>query len=84
MNPESLTIKCYYRTAGVRCEDGMLFHADNGEPATLEGTGVCCPACEGKGTLLTDKGRDLLQFLTKFARPVLHDIVEELFEERER
>ena len=61
----------------------MLYDA-NGNAVLIEGTGVYCPACEGKGTILTDRGRNLLEFLMKFARPMLRDIMEELFEEHER
>jgi len=61
----------------------MLFQTNN-EPVLLEGTGVYCPACEGRGAILTETGRDYLHFLEKFARPFLRDVMDELFEERER
>jgi len=80
---KALSGKCFYRENGVRCEGGMLFHTDN-EAVLLEGTGVYCPACEGKGEIPTREGRSLLAFLLKFARPILRDVVDELFEERER
>ena len=83
MSNEPLSVKCYYRDSAYRCVSGMLYDAD-GNAALVEGTGVYCPACEGKSVILTSKGRDLLQFLMKFARPMLRDIMEELFEERER
>jgi len=68
---------------GVQCGSGLLYHTDL-SPVLLEGTSVYCPACEGKGVILTERGRDLLAFLLNFARPTLRDIVEEVFEERER
>ena len=80
---EALTIKCYYRMDGVQCGSGLLYHSDL-SPVLLEGTSVYCPACEGKGVILTERGHDFLAFLLKFARPTLRDIVEEVFEERER
>ena len=80
---ESYTVKCYYRESGIQCDGGKLFHV-NGDPVLLEGTSVYCPACDGKGLCLTDTGRDFLKFLTKFARPFIRDVMDELFEEREQ
>jgi len=79
--------------AGVYCLNGFLhkFRRDDhgidtdgviSEPQMLEGVPLQCPACEGKGVLLTGRGRELLTFLDVFARPLLRDLVDELFEER--
>jgi hypothetical protein len=83
VNFYALTVKCYYREHGIQCISGKLYHADL-TPVLLEGTGVYCPACEGKGCILTDKGRDLLMFLQNFGRPVVSDVVEEILEKREK
>jgi hypothetical protein len=80
--PEPLATKCFYREKGVECESGFLFHSPSGEAVLLEGTGVYCPACDGKGMILTNKGRELLAFLEKFGRPFLRDIMDEISEER--
>jgi len=52
--------------------------------AQVGGMALQCPACEGKGMLLSDKGRELLVFLEVFARPMIRDLVDEAFEEREQ
>lgn len=78
---EPLMIKCLYRVNGIQCGSGMLYDS-NGQAILLEGTSVYCPACEGKGMLLTREGRDVLALLEKFGRSQLRDIVDELFEER--
>ncbi len=80
---ESFATKCFYRESGIHCESGMLYET-NGDAVLLEGTGVYCPACEGKGMIPTAKGRELLAFIAKFGRSNLRDIVDELFEEREQ
>jgi Tryptophan RNA-binding attenuator protein inhibitory protein len=81
---EPLMTKCFYREKGLVCGSGLLFNSVTLEPELLEGTSVYCPACEGRGVIPTNKGRELLAFLEKFGRPFLRDIVDELFEERER
>jgi hypothetical protein len=48
----------------------------------LDGIPLQCPACEGKGVLLTDKGREVLAFIETFGRPFLRDLIDEIFEER--
>lgn len=90
MSTETKTIStdlatiCRYRDRGVMCDDGNLYDSVTHEPMLLEGTGVYCPACEGKGMLITSKGRELLNFFERFARPQLRDILDQLLEERER
>ena len=80
---EPLATKCFYRDNGIHCESGLLYETVTGNAILLEGTSVYCPACEGKGMLLTNKGRELLAFLEMFGRPFLRDIVDEVFGERE-
>jgi hypothetical protein len=81
---EPLQIKCYFRDRGLQCGSGLLYNSVTGEAELLEGTSVYCPACEGKGYIMTKAGRDLLEFLQRFGRSQLRDIVDELFEEREQ
>lgn len=84
MTPEPLMTKCCYRERGIHCESGLLYETVSGNAVLLEGTSVYCPACEGKGMLISRSGRDLLAFLKKFGRSDLRDIVDEALEERER
>jgi hypothetical protein len=67
-------------------QPGMELDANGigAKAAQIDGERIQCPACEGKGMLLSDKGRELLVFLEVFARPFLRDLVDELFEEREQ
>jgi len=68
-------------------KDGVISMDTDGvisEPELLEGTPLQCPMCEGKGQLLTSRGRELLIFMDVFARPLLRDLVDELFEERKQ
>jgi hypothetical protein len=68
--------KCFYRENGVHCEGGLLVTTNvtaipsgiHQAAVLLEGTGVYCPACEGKGVIPTAKGRELLTFLAKFGK----------------
>lgn len=61
-----------------------LTDQDQYTAVTVEGEPVTCSACDGKGHILTMDGKQLLVFLETFARPFLRDLVDELFEERER
>ena len=95
---DALVARCCYRQAGVYCLDGFLHRyrriSDQGieidtdgvisEPELLEGAPLHCPMCEGKGQLLTSRGRELLIFMDVFARPFLRDLVDEVFEERKQ
>lgn len=80
---------CHFRADGVFCADGMLYYSipitnqDQYDRVTVEGEPVTCSACDGKGHILTPDGKQLLVFLETFARPLLRDLVDELFEERE-
>lgn len=74
---------CYFRADGVHCQDGFLQYT-NGSPVMVEGEPVSCPACEGKGVVLTDEGKDMMLFLETFARPYLREVVEEVLQEKKR
>jgi Tryptophan RNA-binding attenuator protein inhibitory protein len=63
---EPLMIKCLYRSDGVHCHRGHLYESVSGHPAGLEGFALDCPACGGRGLLLTSAGRELLRFLQAF------------------
>ena len=76
--------KCCYREMGLHCESGLLYETSTGNAVLLEGTSVYCPACNGKGMLITRPGKDLLEFLKKFGRSDLRDIVDEAIEDREQ
>jgi hypothetical protein len=65
-------------------ERDIIVHYDIMEAVTLEGMPLHCPKCEGKGMLLTNKGRELLAFLEVFGRPFLRDLVDEFHEERDQ
>lgn len=81
---EPLMTKCCYREGGIHCESGLLYETITGNAVLLEGTSVYCPACEGKGMLISRFGRDVLEFLKKFGRSDLRDIVDEAIEDREQ
>jgi hypothetical protein len=76
----TLMMKCLYRADGLVCGSGMLYNSVTLEPILLEGTSVYCPACEGRGMLITSEGRDVLALLEKFGRSQLRDIIEEILE----
>ena len=76
--------KCFYRESGIHCESGLLYNSVTEDALLLEGMSVHCPACEGRGVILTDKGREVIAFLQTAGRPFLRDLVDELFEEREQ
>ena len=76
----TLMMKCLYRADGLVCGSGMLYNSVTLEPILLEGTSVYCPACEGRGMLITSEGRDILALLEKFGRSQLRDIIEEILE----
>jgi hypothetical protein len=67
-----------------RADQGVDTDGVISEPELLEGSPLQCPMCEGKGQLLTSRGRETLVFIDVFARPLLRDLVDELFEERRR
>jgi hypothetical protein len=73
---------CLFRADGVFCRGGCLYYSAHEAPVMVEGEMVECPACEGRGRLLTGAGAELLEFLGTFGKPLLRGLVEELFEER--
>lgn len=88
---EPLVHKCHYHAAGAFCQNGFLYKYATpntegilAEAVRLEGMPLQCPTCEGKGMLLTDRGREMLAFMDVFARPFLRDLIDELFEERKQ
>ena len=72
--------KCLFRVNGIQCDSGMLYDSVTLKPILVEGTSVYCPACEGKGMLMTSEGRDIIALLQKFGRSQLRDIIEEILE----
>jgi len=94
----SLVVPChYYSRGGFHCFQGHLYkyvHPDHsmdfeGEKAGViaevvkeEGIPIQCPACEGKGVLLTRLGRETVQFLQTYAYPILRDMVQDIMEEK--
>jgi|SRR5271166_5701293 len=50
------------------------------EAVAIEGMPVMCPACEGKGRILTPEGREMLVFLQTFMRPSICEMIEEILE----
>jgi predicted methyltransferase len=94
-----LASRCHFRADDVLCADGFLYYSkavtvkvsdEEGrfvsvgyKPVSLEDERVTCPACEGRGMILTERGKEMLIFLEVFAKPALRDLVAELFEERQ-
>jgi hypothetical protein len=85
-----LITRCFFRADGVYCHEGYLYYTQpdfkhtNETRVMVEGEPVTCSICDGKGHILTPDGRELLIFLEVCARPMLRDLVDELFEEREQ
>jgi Tryptophan RNA-binding attenuator protein inhibitory protein len=73
---------CQYRANGIQCCSGLLYNSVTLEQILLEGASVNCPACEGRGMIMTAQGRETLGFLVKFGKAQIREIVDELFEER--
>jgi hypothetical protein len=91
----NLVNSCFFRAEGVYCSEGYLyyslplievspgvFQAQEHTRVMVEGEQVTCTACEGRGVLLTERGKQLLIFLDTFARPMLRDLVDELLSEK--
>ena len=70
------TLMKYRRFDGDIDTDGVI-----AEPVKLEGLSLQCPACDGKGVIPTDHGRDMIQFLQTYAYPIIRDMVQEIIEE---
>jgi hypothetical protein len=92
-----LSNPCFYRSDGAFCEKGILYEAKPSEllrgitkdgktdvfvPILVEGTPVQCPACEGKGRILTPQGRELFIFCQTYLRPLIYEMVEEAVEDK--
>ncbi len=61
--------RCYFRSDGVFCQEGRLrFLREPYAMYMVEGEEVECPACQGKGLVLTSTGKDLLEFLKIFGK----------------
>jgi len=93
-----LVTTCHYNTqGGYHCFQGYLHKYVNldrsvdfegekvgviSEPVKEEGIPTQCPACDGKGTILTEHGRETIQFLQTYAYPMLRDMVQDIMEEK--
>lgn len=77
----SLSVPCSYRVEGMHCAGGILCKPEGetvaDEAFQIEGQPVLCPACEGRGRILTRKGEDMLIFFQTFLRPVVNQMVED-------
>jgi hypothetical protein len=93
-NDQRLVTTChYYGQEGTHCCQGMLHKyrlPDQGidtdgvisEPVKMEGFPLQCPACDGKGAILTERGRETVLFLQTFAYPILRGMVQDIMEEQ--
>ncbi len=82
MNSTNLSMFCYYRMNDVFCWGGYLHQQKTNEPVLVEGQKVACPVCNGLGRVPTDFGKEILDFIEAFARPLMQKIVEETLQER--
>lgn len=89
---------CHYHDRdGIHCCNGHLHKYINpdrsmnyegeyvgviSEAIKFDGFPLQCPACEGKGVILTEHGRDTIQFLQTYAYPILRDMVQDIMEEK--
>lgn len=51
-------------------------------PIQVESERVQCPACEGKGVILTERGKEILMFFQTFLRPVLYEICSDYIDDK--
>lgn len=91
---DRLVTTCHFHDRdGIHCCQGMLHKyrlPDQGidtdgvisEPVKMEGFPLQCPACEGKGAILTERGRETMVFLQTFAYPMLRGMVQDIMEEK--
>jgi hypothetical protein len=90
---EFINVCHYHDVDGVHCFQGHLYKYRNSdasidtngviaEPVLLEGIPYQCPACEGRGVILTEFGRNFMHFLQTFAYPTIRDMVKDIMEER--
>lgn len=93
-----LVSTCHYSDRdGIHCFQGHLHKYINpdqsmdyegekagviSEPVKMEGFPLQCPACEGKGAILTERGRETMVFLQTYAYPMLREMVQDIMEEK--
>lgn len=94
MSDQRLVTTCHYHgQEGTHCCQGFLHKfrlPDQGvdtdgvisEPVKMEGFPLQCPACEGKGAILTERGRETMVFLQTYAYPMLREMVQDIMEEK--
>ncbi len=98
LTEHSLISTCHYSGQdGTHCYQGHLhkyIHPDRSmdyegekagvisEPVKMEGFPLQCPACEGKGVILTERGRETVQFLQTYAYPIIREMVQDIMEEQ--
>jgi len=97
-NDNRLVTTCHYNAqGGFYCFQGHLYKYVNpdrsmdfegekvgiiSELVKLDGLPLQCPACEGKGVILTEHGRETVVFLQTFAYPILREMVQDIMEEQ--
>lgn len=93
---QRLVTPCFFNQGdGIHCFQGHLYRNrkfDGGidldgviaEPVKLEGLPLQCPACEGKGVILTDHGREMIQFLQTYAYPMLREMVQDILDDERK
>jgi hypothetical protein len=78
---ERLVVPCHFRADGVFCQEGYLFYSqaqpkdgvDYFQRVMVEGEPVSCSACEGKGVIPTERGKEFLTFFDTFLRAKIHE-----------
>lgn len=51
-------------------------------PILVEDEQVTCTACDGKGVILTECGKELLVFFETFLRPVIYEICSDYIDDK--
>ncbi len=52
------------------------------KPVLLEDGPVSCTACEGKGAILTERGRELMVFFDTFLRPKVYEMCSDYLDDK--
>jgi hypothetical protein len=52
------------------------------QPLLLENLPLTCPACEGKGVIPTEQGRELMAFFQTFLRPMIYEICSDYIDDK--